>query len=152
MKISVRTWAKNKNSVSVDYGPLSFALKIDERWEKYGKSSPLQEWEVFAATSWNYGLILDARDPARSFRMIRRTGPLAAQPFTPQSVPIALQGKARRIADWQMDTRTGIVGILPQSPVGSSGPIEEITLIPMGAARLRISSFPTIAASASVRK
>ena len=37
-----------------------------------------------------------------------------------------------------------MVGPLQQSPAKSSEPIEEITLIPMGAARLRISSFPTI--------
>ena len=28
MELSVHTWAKNKNSVSVDYGPLSFSLAI----------------------------------------------------------------------------------------------------------------------------
>ena len=32
MAVAVRTWAKNKNSVSVDYGPLTFSLKIGEQW------------------------------------------------------------------------------------------------------------------------
>ncbi len=35
MAVSVRTWAKNKDSVSVDYGPLTFSLKIGERWSKF---------------------------------------------------------------------------------------------------------------------
>ena len=37
-----------------------------------------------------------------------------------------------------------MVGLLQQSPVRSDEPVETITLIPMGAARLRISAFPVI--------
>ena len=33
MRVAVRKWAKNKDSVSVDYGPLTFALKIGEKGE-----------------------------------------------------------------------------------------------------------------------
>ena len=40
----------------------------------------------------------------------------------------------------------GLVGLLQPSPVKSNEPTETITLIPMGAARLRISAFPTIGA------
>jgi DUF1680 family protein len=32
MNLGLRTWNKNHNSVSVDYGPLTFSLKIDERY------------------------------------------------------------------------------------------------------------------------
>ena len=38
----------------------------------------------------------------------------------------------------------GLVGSLQDSPVRSDEPVAEITLIPMGCARLRISAFPTI--------
>jgi hypothetical protein len=38
----------------------------------------------------------------------------------------------------------GLVGKLQDSPVRSNEPTETITLIPMGAARLRISVFPQI--------
>ena len=34
--------------------------------------------------------------------------------------------------------------VLPPYPVQTSEPVEDITLIPMGAARLRISAFPLI--------
>jgi len=37
-----------------------------------------------------------------------------------------------------------MVGKVPQSPVKSDEPVEKIILIPMGCARLRIASFPTI--------
>lgn len=32
MSLSMRTWQVNKNSVSVDYGPLTLSLKIDEKY------------------------------------------------------------------------------------------------------------------------
>ena len=34
MEITYRTWQVNKNSVSVNYGPLTLSLKIAERYEK----------------------------------------------------------------------------------------------------------------------
>jgi len=144
MKISVRKWSANKDSVSVDYGPLSFALKIEEKWQKFGNQEKWPEWEVMPGSAWNYGLILDPQDPAGSFRIERKPGPPATQPFTPEKAPLALLVKARKIPDWRLDPKTNIVGLLPQSPVRSSEPVEEVTLIPMGAARLRISSFPII--------
>jgi hypothetical protein len=36
------------------------------------------------------------------------------------------------------------VGLLSESPVKSDEPLEDLTLIPMGAARLRVSAFPVI--------
>jgi hypothetical protein len=54
-----------------------------------------------------------------------------------------MRAKARKIPGWQQD-RTGLVGLLQKSPAKSTEPEETVTLIPMGAARLRITSFPTI--------
>ena len=45
----------------------------------------------------------------------------------------------------------GMVGEVQPGPVKSSEPVEDITLIPMGAARLRISAFPQIGESADAR-
>ena len=143
MHVAVRTWTKNKDAVSVDYGPLTFSLKIGERWVRCGGSDAWPETEVFPTTPWNYGLVLDAQDPARSFKVVRKAGPLAAQPFTPDAVPIEIRASAKRIPGWQQDA-TGLVGLLQQSPARSDEPQQTVTLIPMGAARLRITSFPTI--------
>lgn len=151
MQIAVRTWAKNQDSVSVDFGPLSFALAIKERWTKYGeRNQNWPEWEVFPDSPWNYGLVL-GRNPAKSFRIERKTGPLAPQPFTPETTPISLKAKARRIPAWQLD-RLNMAGPLQPSPAKSSEPVEQITLIPMGAARLRIASFPTIGRGGNARE
>jgi hypothetical protein len=68
---------------------------------------------------------------------------LPEQPFTPETAPIQIEAKAKRIPAWKQD-QLGLVGKLQPSPVKSDQQVETITLIPMGAARLRISSFPVI--------
>jgi len=143
MQIKLRVWQKNHDSVSVDRGPLTYALEIGEKWQKYGGSDKWPELEVLPTTHWNYGLIVDEKNPADSFHVEQKDGPLAAQPFTPQSVPIRLTAKAKRIPQWTTDEK-GLIRPLQQSPVKSDRPTDAVTLIPMGAARLRISSFPVI--------
>jgi hypothetical protein len=144
MRTTVRQWAKNKDSVSVDHGPLSFALAIKERWVKFGNRNPnWPEWEVFPDSPWNYGLVLDPVNPAGSFEVVRADAPLPPQPFTPDTAPIRLKAKARKIPGWQLD-RLNMVSLLQQSPARTTEPEETVTLIPMGAARLRIASFPTV--------
>jgi len=180
MQVAVKTWAKNHNAVSVNYGPLAFSLKIGENRTRYGGSDAWPEWEVSPTTSWNYGLVLNEHQPAKAFEIVKPTpnpsqggelrgrvhgsaplaggvgggfnqsgdgtkdaGPLSANPFTAQTVPIALRAKAKKIPAWKLD-RFGLVGNLQDSPVKSDAPSETVTLIPMGAARLRISAFPVI--------
>lgn len=143
MRVVVRTWEKNHGAVSVDYGPLTFSLRIDEKWGRSGGTDAWPDWEVFPASPWNYGLVLDPKDPARSFEVVRKPGPIAAQPFTHQGAPIELRVKAKKIPGWQLD-RNGLVAALQQSPIRSGEPEETVTLIPMGAARLRITAFPVI--------
>ncbi len=143
MEVAVTKWAKNKDSVSVAFGPLSYSLAIGEKWQKYGSNAKWPEWEVFPTSPWNYGLVLDAANPASSFTVERAKNVVPPNPFTPDTVPVALKAKARKIPAWQVD-RNNQVGVLQKSPVRSAEPIETVTLIPLGAARLRISSFPTI--------
>jgi hypothetical protein len=142
MKLSVRRWEKNQNAASVDFGPLTFSLDIAPWWSRYGGTDTWPESEVYARSAWNYGLVLEKR-PQQSFELTRKPGPLAPQPFTPETAPLELKAKARKIPAWQQDP-LGLVGKLQPSPVKSSEPLETVTLIPMGAARLRITSFPVI--------
>jgi hypothetical protein len=148
MTLAVRPWPKNQDAVSVDYGPLSFSLAIQERFAPYGAhGTHWPEWEVFPDSPWNYGLVLDGQKPASSFKLIQSTGPVAPQPFTPETAPLKLEAVGRRIPNWQADANN-VIGKLQPSPVKSDQPDEKITLIPMGAARLRVSMFPVIGAGA----
>jgi hypothetical protein len=143
MTLGVRTWKKNHNAVSVDYGPLTFSLRIGEDYVRYGGKGDWPEWEVFPTTPWNYGLVLDEKDLAGSLELIRKMGPVHEEPFTPDAVPVQVRAKAKKIPGWTLD-RNGLAGKLRPSPVRSDEPVKTVTLIPMGAARLRITAFPTI--------
>jgi hypothetical protein len=146
MQITTRRWEQNKNAASVDYGPLTFALKIGEKWQRYGGTDAWPEFEVFPTTPWNYGLVLDG-----AFELVRNGGPLPDQPFTPDAAPLQIKAQARKLPGWTQDAN-GLLNVLQPSPVKSAEPVETVTLIPMGAARLRISAFPVIGAGADAHE
>jgi len=143
MKITLTKWTRNKNSVSVNRGPLTYSLKIGEKYVKAGGTEKWPAWEIHPTTPWNYGLMLDEPNPASSFRVVRKQWPDDDQPFEANAAPIELRTKAKKIPAWQKD-HLGLVGKLQPSPVKSDEPTETVTLVPMGSARLRISAFPTI--------
>ncbi len=158
MKVVVQEWAKNKNSVSVNYGPLTFSLKIDEsyklmdskasaigdsKWQADADQSKWPSYEIYPTSMWNYGLPLNDKPAADQFEIIKREWPQNDFPFTQDKVPIEIKTKGKIIPEWQLD-RYGLCDVLPQSPVTVDTKETTIELIPMGAARLRISSFPVV--------
>jgi len=164
-KLRVRTWKYNHNSVSVDYGPLTFSLKIGENYirresdetalggSKWQEDVDTQNWpsfEIHPTTPWNYGLILNLNDPGSSFSIETRPWPEDNFPFTVDAVPIILKAEAKRIPEWTID-EFGLAGELKDSPVRSDQATEFVELIPMGAARLRISAFPVIGSGEDAR-
>ncbi len=165
MEITVKTWEKNRRSVSVGRGPLWYSLRIEERYVRVGGDDRWPVWEIHPASPWNYGLAMeeDAKqagqpdaaagttDVAKLFTVEKKPWPADDQPFAVPAAPIQLKTKARKIPAWQADA-LGLVGLLQDSPALSEEPLEEITLIPMGCARLRISSFPTVSTSPTANK
>jgi len=156
MQVSVRHWAANHDSVSVDYGPLAFSLKIGERyvekdstntamgdsgWQAAANPSQWPSFEIRPTTPWNYALVLNGERPKKSFRVKKLAWPADDYPFTPESVPLAIQAQGRLVPQWTLD-KYELCSVLQPSPVFSDQPPAKITLIPMGAARLRISAFP----------
>ena len=136
MQARARTWSGNHNAVSVDFGALTFSLAITESWSKIGGTDAWPTSAVRPGSAWNYGLTLEG------FAVTTGLGN-AGDPFTPATAPIRITTNARKIPAWQADADT-IVTPLQDSPTPSNEPVERVTLIPMGAARLRITSFPTI--------
>jgi hypothetical protein len=158
MKLKTRTWEQNKNSVSLNYGPLTFSLKIDEsyklmdgrqaasgdsKWQVNADQSQWPSYEIYPASLWNYGLRVTGQPLDKQFEVIKRPWPAENYPFTPADVPIIIKAKGNVIPEWTLDNH-GLCGVLPQSPVSVTTRVETIELIPMGAARLRIAAFPVI--------
>jgi hypothetical protein len=140
-EIALRAW--KENTVSVSRGPLTYSLKIGERWERSGGTDAWPAFELFPTTPWNYALIADRADAARSFELIRKDGPPDPQPFAPGAAPLELRARAARVPAWKQESN-GLIGDIPGSPLRLDTPVETITLIPMGCARLRVSVFPTL--------
>src|SRR5262249_40361936 len=82
MKVALRTWKKNHDSVSVDRGPLTYSLRIGEKYVRTGGTERWPSHEIHPTTPWNYGLVLSSPDPAASFEVVRREWPKSDQPFT----------------------------------------------------------------------
>jgi hypothetical protein len=144
MELKLRYWIRNGNTASVDRGPLTYSLKIGEKYTRHGGTDAWPAFEVYPTTAWNYGLVIDADRPlTEQFEVKKKTWPKDNQPFEAQAAPIEIHAKARKIANWKPDT-LGLIGEVQPSPVKSDEPTETVTLIPMGAARLRISAFPWI--------
>jgi len=126
------------DSITLKRGPLVYSLKIGERWEKIGGEEPHADYAVYPTTPWNYGLLIDSEDPR--VEVIKKS--VGDVVYGPESAPIELKVKGRRIPEWGMEMNSA--GPLPWSPVKSSEPVEELTLIPYGCAKLRITEFPLL--------
>jgi len=159
MKLALRNWEKNKNSVSISYGPLTYSLKVaenyvrhdsketaqyDSKWQDNVDQSKWPAFEILPAGPWNYGLPSNAlSNLEQNFTVVKKPWPADNNPFTTASVPMEIKTKGKQIPGWVID-QYGLCAELPESPVTSDQPLTDITLIPMGAARLRISSFPVV--------
>jgi hypothetical protein len=158
MQLSLHTWTKNKNSVSLNYGPLTFSLEIkedyklmdskasaigDSKWQPNADQTKWPAYEIYPASKWNYGLYLNDEPLSDQFKIIKKAWPSDNFPFTQNAVPIMIEAKGKEIRDWKLD-QYELVSVLPQSPVAVTTKEETLELIPMGAARLRIAAFPVV--------
>jgi len=140
MAVTLTRWTENLDSVSVNRGPLTYSLKIGEKYVREGGTDDWPAWEIHPTTPWNYGLVLDPADP---IEVVQQDWPDTDMPFETETAPIELRAKAKKIPNWQLD-HLGLIGKMQPSPVKSDQPIETIALIPMGCARLRLAVFPVI--------
>ncbi|HVI48539.1 MAG TPA: beta-L-arabinofuranosidase domain-containing protein [Chitinophaga sp.] len=148
MHIVKNTW--QENSVSIERGPLVYALKIDEEKRTINNSKDPVIYgntyeEIRPAGPWNYGLLNIPDKNLEAKFIVNKTNNRSDFPWTTENAPVKIQTQARRIPSWQLYNE--MAGPLPFSisdPTEFSSNDEEITLIPYGCSRLRISQFPVI--------
>ncbi len=148
MHIFKNTW--HENSVSIERGPIVYALKIGEEAREvkndkdpvaYGNSYV----EVRPTTPWNYGLNDIADNKLDEYYTFEKEKAISNFPWNAGSVPVSIKTKARLIPSWQLYNE--MAGPLPYSityGLEAEKEEEEIILIPYGATRLRISQFPVV--------
>lgn len=152
MEISYRTWQVNKNSVSVDYGPLTLSLRIaekyveknsaetaiwDSKWQEGAEVTRWPSYEIYPDSPWNYALQVESVKLKE-----RKELKPGVNPFTQADIPLVFEATGRQVPEWTIDEYK-LCGVLPDEDAVKSDVSETLELIPMGAARLRISAFPT---------
>jgi hypothetical protein len=152
MTTTLNRWPGNHDSVSVQRGPLTYSLAIGTRFDEYSGGDSFvtdpnwPHYEVRPTTAWNYGLDINPNGALGAFTVTTKAGSVAANPFTPETTPIELSAPVRQVPNWTADDKN-VVRHLQPSPSHSSRPAAKATLIPMGAARLRVTSFPVVSAN-----
>jgi hypothetical protein len=148
MHVFKNTWYEN--SISVERGPIVYALKIGEQVSHvkitdkdsvdYGNAYD----EIRPATPWNYALIARPDNKLNEHYKVEATGEVAKYPWTVNNSPIIIKTKGKRVPSWGL--YNDMTGQLPYS-IGyglDTEKEEDIILIPYGCTRLRVSQFPVV--------
>ena len=162
MHVSTRRW--HENAVSVERGPIVYALKIGEVTHQVGDTTGYGTFtEIRPTTPWNYGLedvgkaglgknfsveVVGAGSggaAAGGAAVEAGSSAMAAYPWTVSGAPVIIHAKARRLPDWGIYNESA--GPQPYSNIYQeqvSQTVEDVILIPYGCTRLRISEFPAV--------
>jgi hypothetical protein len=142
LPMSPRVVKGYNDSASIMSGPLVFSFPIGESWVKLRDRGMTADWQVFPSSPWNYALSVSGEDMQK---LSVEELPIGKSAFALAETPLKLQVKARKLPSWL--AVDGVADPVPQSPVHSSEPEETITLVPYGAAKLRITAFPLLKSS-----
>jgi len=149
MHIRQNRWYEN--SVSVERGPLVYALKIGQEIKKVNNPKDTINYgstfyEVRPTTQWNFGLISTPKDKLDEQFKAEETGKVANYPWTLDAAPIIIKTTGKEIPSWKL--YGDMAGPLPYSNIYNENepvqPDQQITLVPYGCTKLRISEFPVV--------
>jgi len=146
MEVSTSNWGRN--SRTIERGPLVYALKLDEKWEKGNDEKEGDYFSVFPTQDWNYGLVAaTVKEPAKNLTVTTPKKVSDDFIWNLAHAPIEIIASARKIPGWQ------IVNDVASQPVTDrtglykgevSDAIEKITLVPYGCTKVRIVAFPVV--------
>jgi hypothetical protein len=163
MPMDIRFETRYNNSVTILRGPLCFSLRIDKEYrntkinyDNFAFKGSV-DWEIHPTSDWNYGIILNSEDPGQGMEVTEN--PVGKYPFADkgdmiwspdsarylsceQDAAVVIKTRGMKIAAWQMKDNSA--DLPPVSPVRPEGEPEELTLVPYGATRLRITEFPVM--------
>ncbi|MCL4180903.1 MAG: glycoside hydrolase family 127 protein [Verrucomicrobia bacterium] len=132
-------------AISLERGPLLYSLKLGENWTRVNADKPHRElphgdFEVRPTTPWNYALLVDESQPARSVQFTEQ--PVGQIPFSPEGAGVVAKAKGRRLPSWKLQ-HGWADEIAPLDPK-TTEPLEDLTLIPYGCTNIRVTEFPPL--------
>lgn len=147
--VAVRRWYDE--AAVVERGPLVYALRMDEKWERREMEPGKQAlygpyyYEVTSDSPWNFCLPKANVRPeavAESF-VVEDDGEMAPYPWTLDGSPVKIRTRANRLGDWALyGGSAGPIAFVSSQRMYMSPEEEWIELIPYGCTTLRITEFP----------
>jgi len=145
MQVSTSQWGRN--SRAIERGPLVYALKLGEKWEKGNDQHEGDYFSVYPTANWNYGLSEQiVNDPTKTLQVIQK--PLSGKfVWNQQHAPIEIIAEGRQIPNWTISD-----GVANQPVTDRDGgyrgavsdTVAHFTLIPYGFTKVRIVAFPVV--------
>ena len=120
-------------------GPLLYALRLDERWERWEyerdgveRRFPYCDYQVYAESPWNYGYASES--------FVVRERDISETPFSHDKPPVEIEAELAPL-DWPFVH--GVCALMPTSrkPIG---PVEKKIFIPYGCTYLRMTEMPVL--------
>ena len=143
MDITTSLWYDD--ATVVERGPLLYALRMEERWERKEFDGPDRStygpyyYEVTSGSPWNFGLYRKDND----ITLVEERGYDGSYPWNVENAPVRLRAKAAVLKGWTMaGGNTGPVSYYYEDGDDTFAPVW-IDLIPYGCTTLRIAEFPT---------
>jgi DUF1680 family protein len=147
MDLTTSNWGKN--SRTVERGPLVYALKIKERWEKGQQEIEGDYYSVFPESIWNYGILQDVVNNPKDNLKVKVVKEVNGDfIWNLEHAPIEITAPGKQIPGWKINSD----GVANQ-PVTTrhglylgkvSDKTEQLTLVPVGCTKIRIVAFPVV--------
>lgn len=148
LPMEVRTAECGRNARAIERGPLVYALKLEERWEKGNDEKEGDFYSVYPKADWNYGLLKKiVDDPVNNLKVNKVKSTDDHFIWNLDHAPIEIIASAKKIPSWK------IVNDVAPSPVTDRTGIfrgtvedkeEQLTLVPYGCTKVRIVAFPVV--------
>ena len=146
MELTTSNWGKN--SRAVERGPLVYALKVKERWEKGFQENEGIYFSVFPESEWNYGLLQEVVKNMKENLKVKKIKTVTDDfIWNLDHAPIEINAPGKRIPAWK--ALEGIAFLPVTARDGTykgkvNDKIDQLTLVPIGCTKVRIVAFPVV--------